>query len=163
MSQNQANPGGTSSLPADADPATASTSEQTGLDSTGLDSTGLDSTGLDSTELGPTGRPLPMFDEPALPNPDTPATVIAMCNQKGGVGKTTTAISLGAALAETGRRVLLVDFDPQGSLTVGMGVNAHELDTSIYHVMMDREMPIDKIIMPSSTPGMDLIPANIDL
>src|SRR5699024_3136905 len=163
MSQNQANSGGTSSLPADADPATASTSEQTGLDSTGLDSTGLDSTGLDSTELGPTGRPLPMFDEPALPNPDTPATVIAMCNQKGGVGKTTTVINHGAARAEPGMGLFIDAFDPEGSQSVGMGDNVHVLDTSIYPVMMDREMPIDKIIMPSSTPGMNLIPANIEL
>ena len=115
-----------------------------------------------SQETGPTGRPTPDFGE-TQPRRPGPATVLSMCNQKGGVGKTTTTISLGAALVEAGRRVLLVDFDPQGSLTVGLGLNAHELDQSIYHVLMDRSLSLRDIISPTSVPGLDLAPANIDL
>ena len=116
-----------------------------------------------ATTLGLTGRPLPRFPEPEPRRPGQPPTIIAMCNQKGGVGKTTTTISLGAALVELGRRVLLVDFDPQGSLTVGLGVNAHDLDQSIYHALMDRKVGIKDLIMTTSVPGLDLVPANIDL
>lgn len=92
-----------------------------------------------------------------------PARIIAMCNQKGGVGKTTSVINLGAALASYGRRVLVVDFDPQGAATVGLGVNAIDLDTSIYTILMDPHASARDAIVPTVVPGLDVIPANIDL
>jgi chromosome partitioning protein len=101
--------------------------------------------------------------EPAPLTEHGPARVIAVANQKGGVGKTTSTINLGAALAEYGRRVLLVDFDPQGALSVGLGVQAHELDTTIYNLLMERGVEIDDVIRSTSVEGMDLLPSNIDL
>ncbi|AYY15450.1 ParA family protein [Actinobacteria bacterium YIM 96077] len=86
-----------------------------------------------------------------------------MCNQKGGVGKTTSTINLGAALADYGRRVLLVDFDPQGALSVGLGLDAHDLDLSIYNVLMDGSLDAADIMQKTPINGMDLLPANIDL
>ena len=118
---------------------------------------------MSTPETGPTGRPMPVLDAPGPRAGNGPAQIIAMCNQKGGVGKTTTTINLGAALVEDGRRVLLVDFDPQGSMTVGLGYNAHEIELSVYHALMDREVPLKDVIIPTSTDGLDLVPANIDL
>jgi chromosome partitioning protein len=113
--------------------------------------------------VGPTGRPTPHFPDPAPLTAHGPARIIAMCNQKGGVGKTTTTINLGAALAEAGRRVLLVDFDPQGALSVGLGVNPHELDVTVYDLLMDRSSDIRSIVRSTTVKDLDLLPANIDL
>ena len=92
-----------------------------------------------------------------------PARVVALCNQKGGVGKTTSTINLGAALTEFGRRVLLVDFDPQGALSVGLGVQPHQLDRTIYDVLMESSVSLDDVLLKTNIPGMDLVPSNIDL
>ena len=112
--------------------------------------------------LGPTGRPLPDFPAPEPLTQHGPAIVLALSNQKGGVGKTTTTINLGASLAELGRRVLVVDFDPQASLTVGLGINPNELDTTIYHLMLERDVPAEEVVLRTSVDGVDLIPSNID-
>ncbi len=112
--------------------------------------------------LGPTGRPWPALPEPGPPTGE-PAMIIALCNQKGGVGKTTTTINLGAALVETGRRVLLVDFDPQGSLSVGLGVNPHTLDRSIYNLLLGGDTAAEEVIATTNVDGLDILPSNIDL
>jgi chromosome partitioning protein len=113
--------------------------------------------------LGATGRPLPDLPDPRPLTSHGHARVMSMCNQKGGVGKTTTTINLGASLAEFGRKVLLVDFDPQGSLSVGLGLNPHDMEMTIYNLLMDRETSLDDVVVPSGVPGMDLLPSNIDL
>jgi chromosome partitioning protein len=113
--------------------------------------------------IGPTGRPVPVFPEPPVLQSHGPARVVAVCNQKGGVGKTTTTINLGAALAECGRRVLLVDFDPQGALSVGLGIQPHELDGSVYNLLMQRNVTAHDVLIKTNVDGMDLLPSNIDL
>jgi len=105
-------------------------------------------------------RPIP---EPEPLKSHGPARVVALCNQKGGVGKTTSTINLGAALTEFGRRVLLVDFDPQGALSVGLGVQPHQLDRTIYDVLMESSVTLDDVLLKTNIPGMDLVPSNIDL
>nr|WP_157322471.1 ParA family protein [Nesterenkonia alkaliphila] len=113
--------------------------------------------------IGPTGRPKHEFPEPEPLDGHGPARIIAMVNQKGGVGKTTSAINLAAALAEYGRRVLMVDFDPQGALSAGLGANPHELETTVYNVLMEKGVEVTDAVVSTHVPGMDLLPANIDL
>jgi chromosome partitioning protein len=113
--------------------------------------------------IGPTGRPKRHIPEPVMLQSHGPAKVLAICNQKGGVGKTTSAINLGAALTEFGRRVLLVDFDPQGALSVGLGIPAHALDQTIYNVLIERAANLDDVVIRTTVDNLDLLPSNIDL
>ncbi|MFE2772843.1 ParA family protein [Microbacterium resistens] len=116
----------------------------------------------DDTPIGPTGRPYQGF---AIPKPlasHGPARIIALCNQKGGVGKTTTSINLAASLAEYGRKVLAVDFDPQGALSAGLGIATHDIPT-IYDLLLDTKRDVHEVIIPSAVDGLDVLPANIDL
>jgi chromosome partitioning protein len=87
---------------------------------------------------------------------------MAIANQKGGVGKTTTAVNLGAALAELGYRVLVVDLDPQGNATTGLGINARNLQSSIYDVLLN-DLSLEDCIEPTAVRNLFLAPATIDL
>jgi chromosome partitioning protein len=118
-------------------------------------------------ELGPADPAAYTVRKP-IPDPmpvehHGPARILAMANQKGGVGKTTTTINLGAALAEYGRRVLLVDFDPQGALSVGLGANPHNLDLTIYNVLMQDDIGVEDVLIKTNVAGLHVLPANIDL
>ncbi len=101
--------------------------------------------------MGSTGKPA-----------ETRPRIIALANQKGGVGKTTTTVNLGAALAARGKRVLVVDLDPQANATLWLGVDLRTLDQSMYHVLV-KDVPLAAIIQPSTVAGIDLAPAHLDL
>ena len=117
----------------------------------------------DDSAVGLTGRPPRAIPEPRPLTTHGPAVVIAMCNQKGGVGKTTSTINLGASLAEYGRKVLLVDLDPQGALSAGLGVPHYELANTVHNLLVEPRVPIDDVLIHTRVAGLDLIPSNIDL
>jgi chromosome partitioning protein len=96
------------------------------------------------------------------PQSQTKPRVIAVANQKGGVGKTTTTINLGAALAETGLRVLIVDLDPQGNASTGLGVEPEARDYTTYDLLLD-DVPLDQIVQETPHNNLSIIPATVDL
>jgi chromosome partitioning protein len=117
----------------------------------------------EGAEIGLTGRPPRATPEPKPVTSHGPAKVIAMCNQKGGVGKTTSTINLGAALAEYGRRVLLVDLDPQGALSAGLGVPHYELEHTVHNLLVEPRVSIEQVLIKTRVNNLHLVPSNIDL
>ncbi len=108
-------------------------------------------------------NPVTEFDVPQTLSGTGPARIIAMCNQKGGVGKTTTSVNLAAALAEYGRKVLLVDFDPQGAASANLRVNSNDFDTTVYDLLLGSKIEAKDVIVPTAVDGLFVLPANIDL
>ena len=95
------------------------------------------------------------------PAPDAPR-ILAVANQKGGVGKTTTAINLGTAMAAVRRRVLIIDLDPQGNASTGLGIDRRARDVSSYHLLMG-DVPVPEAILSTGVPGLDVVPSSVDL
>ena len=121
----------------------------------------IGNTGTIMSDL-PAPVPEQAVNDPAIAPPRRSTRVIAVANQKGGVGKTTTAVNLGAALAEAGQRVLLVDLDPQGNASTGVGVENRRLAVSMYQVLL-HGIPLADCILPTEIPGLDLAPSNLEL
>ena len=109
------------------------------------------------------GRDYETFPAPEPLEHHGPARVIAMCNQKGGVGKTTSSINIAGALSQYGRRCLIVDFDPQGAATVGLGINANTVENTIYTALFDPDVDPHDVLQHTNFENLDVIPANIDL
>ncbi|HCA74389.1 ParA family protein [Bifidobacterium sp. UBA6881] len=109
------------------------------------------------------GRDYETFPAPEPLRTHGPARVIAMCNQKGGVGKTTSSINIAGALSQYGRRVLIVDFDPQGAATVGLGINANTVEDTVYTALFNPRMDVHDVIRHTDFENLDIMPANIDL
>lgn len=88
--------------------------------------------------------------------------IITICNQKGGTGKTTSAINLATSLALSGKKVLLIDLDPQANATSGIGINKHNVQSSTYHILLE-EMSVQDAIMPTAVNNLSLVPSSLDL
>ena len=148
-------------ISAEVEVAPENTEEQrSSPDSDPASDAGADAGSDPETEGGGEPDAAPESDQPTIP-PDLPR-ILAIANQKGGVGKTTTSVNLGASLAEMGFRVLVVDLDPQGNATTGLGVNAREVQGSTYDVIMS-DAAVEDCIEPTSLKNLFVVPATIDL